>query len=106
MLTAAFKGESDETIRLVENGAYVNAKDMYECTALHMAAYRGDKMLARRLIQAGALKDVRDLMDETPEQMAERLNNHEVAEIIRGTTRRPNTHSLGTDIGISDGPVG
>lgn len=85
MLTSAFKGENEETLRLVNSGANMNAKDMYGCTALHMAAYRGDETLARQLIAAGAAKDIRDLMNETPAEMAERLNKNEVAKIIKGT---------------------
>jgi uncharacterized protein len=53
-----------------ESHADVNAKDMYNYTALHGAAYRGDNDVAKFLVEHGAKLDVRSKKGQTVTDMA------------------------------------
>ena len=53
-----------------EVGADVNARDVYNYTALHGAAYRGDNEVVRYLISKGAKLDVRSKKGQTVTDMA------------------------------------
>ena len=54
----------------VELGADVNAKDIYNYTALHGAAYRGDNDVVKFLVDKGARLDVRSKRGQTVTDMA------------------------------------
>ena len=54
----------------VELGADVNAKDIYNYTALHGAAYRGDNDVVKFLVEKGARLDVRSKRGQTVTDMA------------------------------------
>jgi uncharacterized protein len=54
----------------LELGADVNAKDIYNYTALHGAAYRGDNEMVKLLVEKGARLDVRSKRGQTVTDMA------------------------------------
>lgn len=54
----------------LELGADVNAKDIYNYTALHGAAYRGDNEMVQYLVDKGAKLDVRSKKGQTVTDMA------------------------------------
>jgi ankyrin repeat protein len=55
---------------VTETGADVNAKDVYNYTALHGAAYRGDNEVVKYLVAQGAKLDVRSKKGQTVSDMA------------------------------------
>src|ERR1700716_2974327 len=55
---------------LLEIGADVNARDIYNYTALHGAAYRGDNEMVKFLVEKGARLDVRSKRGQTVTDMA------------------------------------
>ena len=60
-----------EAVRsLLENGAYVNAKDEFGSTPLHLASSEGSYETMRILIEHGADVAAKDTSDRTPLHMA------------------------------------
>jgi ankyrin repeat protein len=55
---------------VAEAGADVNAKDIYNYTALHGAAYRGDNDVVKYLVSKGAKLDIRSKQGQTVTDMA------------------------------------
>ena len=55
---------------VTETSADVNAKDIYNYTALHGAAYRGDNEVVKYLVSKGAKLDVRSKQGQTVTDMA------------------------------------
>jgi ankyrin repeat protein len=55
---------------VTETGADVNAKDIYNYTALHGAAYRGDNDVVKYLVSKGAKLDIRSKQGQTVTDMA------------------------------------
>ncbi len=55
---------------VTETGADVNARDIYNYTALHGAAYRGDNEVIKYLVAHGARLDVRSKKGQTVTDMA------------------------------------
>lgn len=53
----------EEALRLIENGADVNAQDYDLCTPLHLVQ---DPMIAFLLLENGADPDAKDYLDSTP----------------------------------------
>ncbi|OAQ60148.1 ankyrin repeat domain-containing protein [Pochonia chlamydosporia 170] len=54
LLMAAQRGDRSVMLMLVENGAYIGAKDCNERTALHLAAMSGYQAVVRELLEKGA----------------------------------------------------
>lgn len=54
LLDAAERGDIDEVKHLINEGADVNAKDVYEKTPLHWAAEKGHKEIVEILLKKGA----------------------------------------------------
>ncbi|WP_410542724.1 ankyrin repeat domain-containing protein [Wolbachia endosymbiont of Tetranychus urticae] len=54
LLNAAERGDIDEVKHLINEGADVNAKDVYEKTPLHWAAEKGHKEIVEILLKKGA----------------------------------------------------
>lgn len=63
---AARDGDIAEVNRLIDDGADVNAKDIYDFTPLHAVAIYGQTETAIVLIKAGAIIDAKDHRGGTP----------------------------------------
>ena len=71
-------GQEDEVLQAVkmcvEMGDDVNAKNIYNETALHGSAFRGANLVAQYLVDKGAKLDVRDIRGWTPLTIANGIN--------------------------------
>ena len=64
LLNAAERGDIDKVKHLINEGADVNAKDVYEKTPLHWAAEKGHKEIVEILLKKGAnVNSVTSVMD-------------------------------------------
>ena len=66
LLQAVREGEVEDVLRLLSQGARVDATDSTGETPLHYAATRGKTDIAELLIAHGADVNARDAMDQTP----------------------------------------
>ncbi|WP_215404777.1 ankyrin repeat domain-containing protein [Janthinobacterium sp. JC611] len=85
---AAYKGDTKEVLRLLQQGAHVDAANKYGARAIDFAAMRGYTELARTLIDAGA-----DVNQKSGKQgntvlmhAAERKGNLEVLQMLIGAS--------------------
>jgi ankyrin repeat protein len=67
---------------LIENGAEVDATDIYKATPLHWAAQFGREGVAGRLIRAGADVDARSSTKDTPLHRAAREGHDGVVNLL------------------------
>ena len=87
VLALAVAEATSEVVKiLVEAGADVNARTEYDQTALLAAAARGEPVILKMLLAAGADPGIRDTAGNTPLQMAEFLEQHEAAKLLRPVT--------------------
>ncbi len=82
LVRVAEKGDRQEALTLIREGADVRVRDNDGTTALHWAAHLGDAELARELIRAGA--DVRAANDygATPMSAAAEIGAADVLEVL------------------------
>ena len=76
-------GNSTKVAEAIQNGADVNAKDIYGWTALMWVAVRGHTETARVLIQNGADVNARDIHGYTALMTAEEWGHTETANLLR-----------------------
>lgn len=79
---AVFDGDIETASRLIDDGESVNAKTLYDVTALEIACRHGKPVIAKRLIDAGA-----DVSQELPGQttllmLAARSGNAATIELL------------------------
>jgi ankyrin repeat protein len=82
LLSALESGNLDEVIRLVEEGADINAKSKDGATPLHLAAHKRRRDVAKMLIDKGADLNAKNKDGLTPLAYAIRVRNRAVAEVI------------------------
>ena len=71
-LFAAVKKEgttADQINAILDNGAYVNARDVNQVTPLHYASINGNMEVAKALVDRGADIDAKDKFNRTPHDM-------------------------------------
>ena len=79
---AAFNGDEMAVVRLLKQGAHVNARVHNGNTPLHHAAYRGHKSIARTLIDHSARVNARTTDGLTPLDWAIQNNNKAVISLL------------------------
>ena len=75
-------GDLEAVERLLEAGAEVNAKIEDGRTAFHEAVLFEDVPIVTRLLKAGASRSIRDDEGITPLDLAKRLGNHAIIELL------------------------
>jgi len=83
LMRAAFEGDLDMLIRLLDEGSDPNARDEGGDTALMFAAMRGHFMIVKTLLAHGADPLERARNGWTALRFAESRYHHEVAALLR-----------------------
>ena len=76
-------GKGETAIKAIFSGRAINAKDQSGNTILHYAARQGNTGNISLLLSLGANKSVKNIAVESPEDIARRWNNSEVAEMLK-----------------------
>ncbi|HLL74453.1 MAG TPA: ankyrin repeat domain-containing protein [Pyrinomonadaceae bacterium] len=82
LMHAAFEGDLDRVIRLLEEGSDPNASDAGGDTALMFAAMRGHFMIVKMLLAHGAAPLERAKNGWTPRRFAETGRHAEVVSLL------------------------
>lgn len=88
---AAWFGMKDLTLRLIQRGFQVDAKDSKKSTPLSWAAQRGQVEVARLLLQLGADGDSRDQCGETPLSLAAWNGHFQMVQLLLEQQCNPNS---------------
>ena len=81
-LQALESGNLEEVIRLLGEGANINAKTKDDISPLHLAAYKGRKDVAELLIDKGADVNAKAKNDATPLYVAANQGHHDVVALL------------------------
>lgn len=79
LVEAAYRGNQNEVIRLIELGADVNQEGPGKWTALMQAAGRGDLEIVKRLLDAGAMVNTENLSGNNAYDLAIQRGHDKVA---------------------------
>ena len=80
---AAWNNQTDVARVLLVRGANVNKRGRFGWTSLHETAASNSINVMRILLQHGASADIKDDNDETPIEVARRLNNEEAVCLLQ-----------------------
>ena len=82
LMLAAFRGNAEAVLNLLESGADVNARDEDGDTALMFAAFRGHALVVALLLQYGANVYARARNGWTAKKAAQSGLHHQIAETL------------------------
>ncbi|XP_058807206.1 uncharacterized protein LOC131673320 [Phymastichus coffea] len=91
LLLAVSDNDFDEVDRLINDSVDVNFRDPDGFTALHYAAEFADSKIVKLLLNKGAKVDNKDNNQETPLDIAKRLNKLDIAKILERIAELRNT---------------
>jgi ankyrin repeat protein len=92
LMAAAYHGDSDEVIRLLESPADVDAQDQYGTTALMYAAMKGQDEVVRELVEHKANLDLQSSQRYTALMYAVRDGHTKSVQILLQAGADPNVH--------------
>ncbi len=75
-------GNLENVVRLIEQGADVNGRDLLGNTPLMAAAYTGQPDMVRLLLVRGADRSLRGFDGKTAREMAEQVGHQEVLLVL------------------------
>lgn len=82
LLVAAKSGDISMVRTLISQGAYINIKDKYGCTPLHLAAMNGHTSVVEMLIAKGADINDKMMVGMTPLHGAAQMNQTEMVKLL------------------------
>jgi serine/threonine protein kinase len=82
LLKASQKGDVEEVKKLLKEGAYVNAKNEFGSTPLHLAAISGHIEVVKLLIEHGAYVNAKNEFGSTPLYYATKNGHIEVVKLL------------------------
>jgi hypothetical protein len=98
LVAAVARGDAEQAIVLLRQGAPPDAADRSGWTGLHQAADEGDLALARAFLEAGAHPDLRSRARGTPLDVAERGGRLELARLLRRHGAKGSGKSIGDTV--------
>jgi ankyrin repeat protein len=93
-MRAAFEGDLEMAVSLLQNGSYVNARDVDGDTALMFASFNGHFLLVKLLLGHGADVFLRARNGWTARQAALSKNHREIAVLLERAEEKALTESL------------
>jgi len=76
------QGNLENVVKLIEQGANVNGRNVLGNTALMAAAYTGQLNMVRLLLVRGADRSLQGFDGKTAREMAEQIGRQEVALVL------------------------
>ncbi|PIE90474.1 MAG: hypothetical protein CR997_05895 [Acidobacteria bacterium] len=99
LFDCAFAGEKDLLQRVLKQGVDINNRDLFDETALHIAAGRGKLAVVQTLAHHGAQIDARDLFGRTPLMLAaEKGREKTVAFLLKKGANASASDNEGTTV--------
>jgi ankyrin repeat protein len=92
LMAAAYNGDSDEVVRLLESPADIDAQDQYGVTALMYAAMKGCDEVVRQLVEHKANLELQSAQRYTALMYAVRDGHTKSAQILLHAGADPNVH--------------
>jgi len=79
---AAYKGDTEEMMKLIRSGEAVNGRNSEGATPLHWAAFKGQLDAAKLLLKHGASVNARTKKGSTPLRLASTHKQEEVMQLL------------------------